>query len=311
MKVKLNPKYIDVFKDLKRSAMVYGLKDLRRMDYGYSGKVRWMNTEMNVFASVKGDQVKITEENGKFMAIIDLGEETNVRVECASISSVVFKPMEWRIARNLEKYSSFLNNVNVVKKENNKAKSIFSVTKAKRLDLRGVTCPVPEIETKKAILSAKPFEVIEVLVDNPPAIRYTLPEVARCFNCRYEIEDDGDYATFTFVCGRNEGPLNFYDVKNIIRDERAIGRLYVHYDKVVDEKRVEVFSPTLLEVDGDAMIVASPEGRGWLLTAVVKDKKIVAARLDYGDTKLFDEDAVNMVTGSVGIIHVFYMRAES
>ncbi|BBG24950.1 sulfurtransferase TusA family protein [Sulfuracidifex tepidarius] len=311
MKATLNPKHIDVFKDLKKSAMVYGLKDLKKMDYGYSGKVRWMNVEMNVFASVKGNQVRITEENGKFMVIIDLSEEAEVKVECASISSVLFKPMEWRIARNLEKYSSFLNNVSIVRKENNKGKSIFNPTKAKRLDLRGVTCPVPEIETKKAILSAKPFEVIEVLVDNPPAIRYTLPEVARSFNCRYEIEDNGDYATFTFMCGRNETPLSFYEVRDVIRDEMAIGKLYLHYDKVVEEKRVETFSPTLLEVEGDAMIVASPEGRGWLLTAVVKDKKMVAARLDYGDTKLFDEDAINMVTGSVGIIHVFYMRSES
>jgi len=304
LKARIKREHAEVFKDLKRSAKVYGLTDVKKMDYGYSAKVKWMNVEMDVFAFVRGDQVKIVEENGKFSVTVDLREEAEVRVDCPSISSVVFKPMEWKIARNLEKYSSFISKAEVMKKE--RRTPILDVKTSRKLDLRGVTCPVPEIETKKAIVSAKPFEVIEVLVDNPPAIRYTLPEVARCFNCKYEVEDDGDYARFTFICGRNELE-DLGEVRDLVRDERGIGRLYVYYDQV-DERKVDSFDPSLLQVEGDMMVVASPEGRGWLLTAIVRDGRVVAARLDYGDTKLFDEDAINMVSGSVGIIHVFYMR---
>lgn len=310
MKARINPEHIDVFKDIKRSALVYGLREVKRMDYGYSAKLRWMSSSLNVFAYVKGNQVKIVEENGKFVVTVDLAADAEVKVDCVSVSSIVFKPMEWRIAKNLEKYSSFLNNVNNVKsmKERKTRIRLFASTPMRRLDLRGVTCPVPEIETKKAILSAKPYETIEVLVDNPPAIMYTLPEVAKSFNCKYEIEDNGDYATFTFICGGTaDTPIDLSRVKDIIRDERGIGKLYMYFNKIKEERNVESFLPSFLEAEGKAMIVASPEGRGWLLTAVIEGNKLISARLDYGNTKLFDEDAINMVTGNVGLIHVFYL----
>ncbi|MUN29022.1 sulfurtransferase TusA family protein [Sulfuracidifex metallicus] len=310
MRARINPEHIDVFKDIKKSALVYGLREVKKMDYGYSAKLRWMSSSLNVFAYVKGNQVKIVEENGKFVVTVDLAVDAEVKVDCVSISSIVFKPMEWRIAKNLEKYSSFLNNVNNVKsmKERKTRIQLFASTPMRRLDLRGVTCPVPEIETKKAILSAKPYETIEVLVDNPPAIMYTLPEVAKSFNCKYEIEDNGDYATFTFICGGTaDTPIDLSRVKDIIRDERGIGKLYMYFNKIKEERNVESFLPSFLEAEGKAMIVASPEGRGWLLTAVIEGNKLISARLDYGNTKLFDEDAINMVTGNVGLIHIFYL----
>ena len=41
----------------------------------------------------------------------------------------------------------------------------------KRLDERGKQCPMPVIETKKALEGAAPGEVIEVIVDNEIAVQ--------------------------------------------------------------------------------------------------------------------------------------------
>ncbi|MBW9141811.1 MAG: sulfurtransferase TusA family protein, partial [Candidatus Aramenus sp.] len=187
---------------------------------------------------------------------------------------------------------------------------VFRTVPSKTLDLRGTVCPVPEIEAKKAILSSRPFEPIEVLVDHPAAILYTLPEVARVFNCRYEVRNMGDYASFVFICGRKEGDLklDLSDVKNVMRSEGEIARLYLYFDKVVKEVKVDKITSELFEVEGTKLIVASPEGREWLLTSLFEGPRLLGARLDYGNVKLFDEDALNSVIGYEGLTNVYYLE---
>ncbi|AHC52069.1 response regulator SirA [Sulfolobus acidocaldarius SUSAZ] len=177
------------------------------------------------------------------------------------------------------------------------------------MDLRGSVCPVPEIKTKKAILSARRYEPIEVLVDHPGAIFYTLPEVARIFNCRYEVRNMGDYASFIFVCEKIDKSLEIRleDVKNIMRDERELAKLYTYFDKIVKQIKVDKITADLLNVSDLLLIVASPEGRGWLFTALFDSNKLLGARFESDDIRLFDEQALYSVMGVEGIINIYYL----
>ncbi len=47
------------------------------------------------------------------------------------------------------------------------------------LDLRGESCPYPPIYTMQEIADMKPGEVLEVIVDHPPAVTNVPKEVAR------------------------------------------------------------------------------------------------------------------------------------
>jgi TusA-related sulfurtransferase len=66
------------------------------------------------------------------------------------------------------------------------------------LDLRGLVCPVPEIEVKKKLMELRIGESLEVLVDNLAPVEITFPEVAKLFRCRYEVFNMGDYVSFVF-----------------------------------------------------------------------------------------------------------------
>lgn len=46
---------------------------------------------------------------------------------------------------------------------------------ARRVDCLGVSCPRPQLMTRKAIAEAGPHEVIEVVVDNPSSVEALPP----------------------------------------------------------------------------------------------------------------------------------------
>ncbi len=47
------------------------------------------------------------------------------------------------------------------------------------LDLRGESCPYPPIYTMQEIADMKPGEILEVIVDHPPAVTNVPKEVTR------------------------------------------------------------------------------------------------------------------------------------
>ncbi len=50
------------------------------------------------------------------------------------------------------------------------------------VDCKGMVCPRPQLEVKKAIQSMKSGEVAEVLITNPPSVR-TVSEIIKKMNC--------------------------------------------------------------------------------------------------------------------------------
>jgi TusA-related sulfurtransferase len=301
--------------NIEKFGRIYLITDVRKLDYGYLAVLKWIKNSFEVLVRIKGNSIEIIEENGKFSILINFEDgKADVTLRCSSAYKIIFGPMVWKIVKNLEKYSEYVSKVSIkTSTRPTTLLELFSTKPTVTIDLRGVTCPIPEIESKKAILNAKPFDVIEVLVDHPAAILYTLPEVARTFNCRYEVINKGDYASFIFICGRKEyhNELDLSEINNIIRDEREIAKLYMYFDKIVKELKVERFSAEMLYSEGLALIVASPEGRGWLLTALVENEKLISARLDYGNIKLFDYDAVNVISNFSGLMNVYYLKHEN
>lgn len=311
MLARLNSDNIEPLLDIQKHGYIYLLKDVKKLDYGYSAKLRWLKKDFPVLVSVKRKCVEIIEENGKFcITILFNDDEAEVKVYCTSLLKALFEPLIWRIAKNIEKYSSYTSTVKINSTRRSNLLSIFELKPSRTLDLRGESCPVPEIESKKAILNSKPYEIIEVLVDHPAAVLYTLPEVARIFGCKYFVKNMGDYASFIFICGRRQGEvkLDFSDSKNLMRNENSIAQLYLYFDKIEKQIKVESLTQQIFNCDGICLIVASPEGRGWSLTALVENGKVISARLNYGSVKLYDVDAINMITSFSGIVNVYYLR---
>ncbi|ARM76865.1 sulfurtransferase TusA family protein [Acidianus manzaensis] len=313
MQVKIKSENIAPLLDIEKHGNIYLLKNIKRLDYGYSCKLKWLKTEFNTLVSVKANSIEIIEENGKFYITITFnGREASINLHCSSILTVALKPLVWRLAKNLEKYSGYINEIKTSISSNQKNASLLEIFETKpsvSLDLRGTTCPIPEIESKKLILKAKPYDTIEVLVDHPAAVLYTLPEVAKTFGCKYFVRNMGDYASFVFICGRKEDfQLDLSDVKNLMRDESSIAKLYLYFDKIEKQIKTETINQDVLSYEGLTLIVASPEGRGWLLTALEDSGKIISARLDYGNIKLYDEDAINMINNFNGLINIYYLK---
>ncbi|MEW9492359.1 MAG: sulfurtransferase TusA family protein [Candidatus Aramenus sulfurataquae] len=299
--------------DVEKYGRLYMLKDVKKLDFGYRAKLSILKKEFNVLVKAKSSSLEIMEEGGKFVITVSFkGNEVVVEFTAISPLYALLTPVEFKISKNIETYAKDICSraTRQVSKKDLAILEVFRTVPSKTLDLRGTVCPVPEIEAKKAILSSRPFEPIEVLVDHPAAILYTLPEVARVFNCRYEVRNMGDYASFVFICGRKEGnlKLDLSDVKNVMRSEGEIARLYLYFDKVVKEVKVDKITSELFEVEGTKLIVASPEGREWLLTSLFEGPRLLGARLDYGNVKLFDEDALNSVIGYEGLTNVYYLE---
>ncbi|NON62620.1 sulfurtransferase TusA family protein, partial [Acidianus sp. RZ1] len=296
--------------DLRKSWKFYLLKDLKALDYGYVARFRWLGKDYWVFAWTTKDSVKILEENGKFSITVTFSNikgKITAELEYEGIASFASRIILGKITKNLEEYSKYLHAQTNSSSGSVLLMNALSPRISKTLDLRGSTCPIPEIETKKAILKSSPYDVIEVLTDHPAAIFYTLPEVAKVFNCRYEVRNKGDYASFIIYLSRmewKEDNFSLEDIKNLIRNEGSLARLYVYFDKIEKQKTMQSFSPEILNYPGLTLIVAASQGRGWLLTAIENDGKLLAARLERGNTKLFDDDAVNDLSEEEGTFNV-------
>ncbi len=304
--------------NVEKYGRLFLLRELKKHDFGYSAKMTILKKNFEVLVNVKSDSISIIENDGRFYINIKFNKkgEAEINVNASSVLRLVLSAIELKITKNLEEYAKYIcKTAKVVNKSNNSQfiLELFRTKPVKTIDLRGTVCPVPEIEAKKAIMSSKPYDPIEVLVDHPGAIIYTLPEVARIFNCRYEVRNMGDYASFIFICGKIESDslkIDLNEVKNIMRDERQIAKLYTYFDRIIRQDRVNRITNDLFNVEGLQLIVASPEGRGWLFTGLFKDSKLLSARLERDNVRLFDEEAFYYIMGLEGIINVYYLTHE-
>lgn len=63
------------------------------------------------------------------------------------------------------------------------------------LDVRGETCPIPEMRVAKELQKMGHGKLI-VLTDHEPAIDVTLPSLCKSLGLKYEVQKDGDYVKF-------------------------------------------------------------------------------------------------------------------
>lgn len=60
------------------------------------------------------------------------------------------------------------------------------------LDVRGESCPVPEMEASKKLKKMKVGQILEVLTDHQPAVDITLPSLCKSLGYPYIIVKDGE-----------------------------------------------------------------------------------------------------------------------
>ncbi|BFI74649.1 sulfurtransferase TusA family protein [Sulfurisphaera ohwakuensis] len=60
------------------------------------------------------------------------------------------------------------------------------------LDVRGESCPVPEMEASKKLKKMKVGQLLEVLTDHQPAVDVTLPSLAKNLGYPYLVIKDGE-----------------------------------------------------------------------------------------------------------------------
>jgi tRNA 2-thiouridine synthesizing protein A len=69
------------------------------------------------------------------------------------------------------------------------------------VDVRGESCPIPELTTSKKLKEMAPAKVLEVLTDNQASVDVTLPDLARGLGYEYYAEKSGDLYRF-FIAKR-------------------------------------------------------------------------------------------------------------
>ncbi len=67
------------------------------------------------------------------------------------------------------------------------AKADFSV------DVRGESCPIPELTAAKKLNEMPPSKVLEVITDHQASIDVTLPDLARGKGYAFYSESNGDF----------------------------------------------------------------------------------------------------------------------
>lgn len=60
------------------------------------------------------------------------------------------------------------------------------------LDVRGESCPVPEMEASKKLKKMKAGQVLEVLTDHQPAVDVTLPSLAKNLGYPFTVIKEGE-----------------------------------------------------------------------------------------------------------------------
>jgi len=56
------------------------------------------------------------------------------------------------------------------------------------VDVRGESCPIPELTTSKKLKEMPPAKVLEVLTDNQTSVDVTLPDLARGMGYEFYAE---------------------------------------------------------------------------------------------------------------------------
>jgi tRNA 2-thiouridine synthesizing protein A len=60
------------------------------------------------------------------------------------------------------------------------------------VDVRGESCPIPELTVSKKLKEMPPDNVLEVLTDHQPSVDLTLPDLARGLGYAFYSEKSGD-----------------------------------------------------------------------------------------------------------------------
>lgn len=66
----------------------------------------------------------------------------------------------------------------------------------RRIDARGLYCPIPVYKTRQAVLEAKPQEIVEVLADDPASEEDITRWAKRTGNTVLNVEHCDDYLRF-------------------------------------------------------------------------------------------------------------------
>jgi len=69
------------------------------------------------------------------------------------------------------------------------------------VDVRGESCPIPELTTSKKLKEMPSTKVLEVLTDNQASVDVTLPDLARGMGYEFYSEKSGDLYRF-FIAKR-------------------------------------------------------------------------------------------------------------
>ncbi|QKR01056.1 sulfurtransferase TusA family protein [Metallosphaera tengchongensis] len=304
---------------LEKYHRLYLLHDLRRLNWGYSGKLKLGKLAFPVLVRLSERSIEILEENGRFLVKIDFkeGPSIKVEVEVNSTNEMVASSIEESITKNLREYGEAICNG-----QSNKAQypqALISIMKPlvrKVLDVRGEQCPVPEIASKKELMKMRPGEELEVLVDHPAAVNVTLPEVAKLMNCKYEIFNMGDYVSFIMLKLGNPVVHSLYAsslsererLAELIKDTGFIAYLYVTFDRIVKQVPVNGLSESYLNFDGLTVVTSASIGRGWLLVSLVEGDKVYATMLDFSGERYWNEEALRNLDKVKGMGHVFYLK---
>ena len=308
--------HADKLLDVEKFSRLYMLKNIRKLDWGYEGELsltRFLNFKCLIY--VKGNELNIVEKNGKFTIVV-LVSENKVNVDIRTSNVLLRETLKLRLEKNFEKYKDI---VKVVKDEKpSKSKRVVFMKSVGDyiLDLRGLVCPVPEIEVKKKLMELRIGESLEVLVDNPAAVEITFPEVANLFRCRYEVLNMGDYVSFVFyklsaTPTRTEyvEAIENKDLKKIkeyFREGEFRAFLYFYFSKIEKSITSNGIRRDQLKKDALGLITAAPIGRGWLLTALVDKDGLIALRLDTDEGVYFDEEALARLPKE-GMVNIFYL----
>ncbi|BFI74652.1 sulfurtransferase TusA family protein [Sulfurisphaera ohwakuensis] len=302
--------------DIEKFYKLYCLKSLKKLDWGYEGEIELLRLlKFSCFIVKKIDRIDIFDKNGKFKIYIEFSSD-KIKISGQGDKLIVNSIIN-RIAKNIEKYgASIVKYVGVQYSRDNKT-VLFKTVPDEILDLRGYSCPVPEIKTKQKLLKMEKGKVLEVLIDNPAAIEYTLPEVARLFNCRYEIYNMGDYASFVFIKLDNTRTYTNYtevveevkenEIKELIKESDFRAFLYSYFDQIVEQRKAMQLQLEDIKYQGYTVISAAPIGRGWLFTALVNGDNIIAARLDVENNSFYNEDALKRLPIE-GECNIFYLK---
>ncbi|BCU69084.1 sulfurtransferase TusA family protein [Stygiolobus caldivivus] len=315
MELKVNG--ADKILDVEKFSRLYLLKNIKKLDWGYEAELtltRFLSFKCLVY--LKGKDLKIVEKNGKFIIKISVNDNL-VTVDVETSNILLKETLKLRLEKNIEKYKDVISQVTSIDNSSKRKRTVFMKSVGDHLlDLRGLVCPAPEIEAKKKLMEIRIGESLEVLVDNPAAVEITLPEVAKLFNCRYEVFNMGDYVSFVFyklsaTPTRTDyveaiESLDVEKMKELLKEGEFRAFLYVYFDKIVKNMSCYGIKREYLKHEGFGLISAAPIGRGWLLTAIADKEKILAIRLDTDEGVYFGEEALARLPKE-GEVNIFYL----